>query len=37
MFYENSKIRMYKVIGAVIYTVINNYICLDYLGILQYK
>ena len=28
---------MYKVIGAVIYTIIENYICLDYLGLLQDK
>ena len=28
---------MYKVIGAVIYTNIDGYICLDYMGLLQYK
>ena len=35
MFYDNMKTMVYKVIGAVIYTIIDNYICLDYLGILQ--
>ena len=28
---------MYTLIGKVIYTIFNNYICLDYLGIFQYK
>ena len=28
---------MYRVIGTVIYTIIDNYICLDYMGMLQYK
>ena len=31
MFYENRKILMYKVIGAVIYTIIDDYIFIDYL------
>ena len=26
---------MYKVIGAVMYNIIDKYICLDYLGLLQ--
>ena len=37
MFYDNSKIIMYKVIGSVIYTIIDNYICIDYLGLFQYN
>ena len=28
---------MYKVIGAVIYTIIDEYICLDYMVLLQEK
>ena len=35
MFYDNSKIMMYKLIGAVIYTIIDNYICFEYLGFLE--
>ena len=35
MFGENMKIFMYKVIGAVIYIIIDDYICIDYLGLLQ--
>ena len=37
MFYENIKIMMYKVIRAVIYTIIDDYICLDYMGLIQEK
>ena len=37
MFDDNRKIMMYKVIWAVIYNIIDNYICLDYLGLLQYN
>ena len=33
----NSKINMYKVIGGPIYTIIDNYICLDYLVLIQEK
>ena len=32
--YENRKKMMYEVIGAVIYTIINNCICLDYLSLI---
>ena len=28
---------MYRVIGTVIYTIIDNYICLDYISLLQYN
>ena len=28
---------MYEVIGAVIYTIIDNWICLDYLSLIQDK
>ena len=28
---------MYKIIRAIIYTIIDEYICLDYLGLLQEK
>ena len=34
MFYDNSKMIMYKLIAAVIFTIIDDYICLDYLGFL---
>ena len=37
MFYDNMKIIMYKVNRDLIYTIIDNYICLDYMGMLQYK
>ena len=37
MFYDNWNILMYKVIGTVIYTIIEYYICLDYLVFLQEK
>ena len=37
MIYENRDTLMYKVIGSVIYTIIDEYICLDYLGLLQEK
>ena len=37
MFYENRKILMYKVIRKVIYTIIDDYICLYYLDLLQKK
>ena len=35
MFYDNRKKLMYTVIGEVIYNIIDEYICLDYLGLLQ--
>ena len=35
VFYDINKILMYKVIGLVVYTIIDDYICLDYLGFLQ--
>ena len=37
MFYDNRELMMNIVIGAVIYTIIDDYICLDYLGLLQAK
>ena len=37
MLYHNRNTVVYKVIGCVIYSFIDNSICLDYLGILQYK
>ena len=37
MFYYNRKILTYKFIGEVIYTIIDEYICPDYLGLLQEK
>ena len=33
--YYNGKILMYKFIGAEIYIIIDDYICLDYLGLPQ--
>ena len=35
IFYEKSNTLMYKVIGPVINNIIDEYICLDYLGLLQ--
>ena len=35
MFYENMNVLMYNVIGAVIYNIIDEYIRLDYLSLLQ--
>ena len=35
MFYNNIKTAVYKVIGSVIYSSIDNFICLDYLGIVH--
>ena len=35
MFYYNSKVWMYKLIGVVVYTIIDGYICLGYLSFLQ--
>ena len=35
IFYENRTKVMYKVIGSVIYTIIHECICLDYLGLFQ--
>ena len=35
MFYENRETILYKVIVPVTYTMINNYIGLDYLSLLQ--
>ena len=35
MFYKNRNTFMYKVIGALIYAIIYEYTCLDYLGLLQ--
>ena len=35
IFYKNSKILMYKVIGTVIYTINDYYIFLDYLDLIQ--
>ena len=37
MFYENKKIPMYKVIEAVIYTIIDDSICLNSMGFIQEK
>ena len=34
IFYENINTLMYKVIGAVIYNIIDEYICLDCLVLL---
>ena len=35
MFYLNRRTVVYKVIGYVICSFIDNFICLDYLGILK--
>ena len=35
IFYESRNTFMYKVIGAVIYTIITEYICLDFLVLIQ--
>ena len=35
MFYENKKITMYNVIGAVMYGIIDNYICHYFMGLFQ--
>ena len=35
MFFENRKIyakKMFRVLSCVIYTIIKNYVCIDYLG-----
>ena len=37
MFYHNKTTVVYKLIGCFIYQFIVNFICLDYLGILQRK
>ena len=37
MFYDKRKQFTYKVIGSVIYTIIHEYIFVDYLGLLQEK
>ena len=36
-FYDKSKIVIYKVIGSVIYTIVDNCICLDCLDFFQEK
>ena len=35
--YHSNKSVVFKVMGYVIYSFVNNFICLDYLGILQQK
>ena len=35
MSYDNRKPMMYKVIEELMYHIIDNYICLDYLGFIQ--
>ena len=35
MFYGNRITFIYILVGAVIYTIIDEYICPDYLGLLQ--
>ena len=37
MFFDNREIMMYKVIGELIYTIIDNHVPLNYMGMLQYK
>ena len=37
MFYENSDTVIFRVLGSVVYTIIDNYICLDYMFLFQYK
>ena len=37
MFYYNGTEVVYKVIGSVIYSYIDHFLCLEYLGILQQK
>ena len=37
MLHDNGKIIIYKLIGAVMYNIIDNCTCLDYLGMLQDK
>ena len=37
MFDDNRNKLMYKEIEAVMYTVIDEYICLDYLGLIKEK
>ena len=37
MFYDNRKTIVYKVIGSVIYTIIENYIYIYFLYLLQDK
>ena len=35
MFYENIKIKILKVLSSVIYCIMENYVCADYLCCLQ--
>ena len=37
MFHDNRNTLMYKVIGTVMNTIIDIYICIDYPGLLQEK
>ena len=35
VFYENRKTMIFKVLGSVIYCLMDNYICVDYLWLQQ--
>ena len=37
MFYHNRMTVVYKVIVSVIYSYVDTFICIDYMGILQHK
>ena len=37
IFYDNRGVIVYKVIGAVLYNIIDNYICIYFMGLLQDK
>ena len=37
LFYENRKAMVLKVLGSVIYCIMDNYICTDYLCLNKYK
>ena len=37
MFHENRKTTIFKVLGSVIYCIMDNYICTDYLCLNKYK
>ena len=37
MFYENRKFVVYKVLGVVIYCILEKYVCIDYLCLQKEK
>ena len=37
IFYENTRLLIYKLMGAVVYCILDHYVCIDYLCLQKEK